>query len=263
MKNLARQKGTQSIDRAVEMLRLVAGRASEGIRLGELVVQSGLNRPTARRILIALIRKGLIEQNARSRSYFLGPETYALGILAASRFGIHRIALPGLMRLAEQTSDTAFLLVRRGDFSVCLGREEGAFPIRAQILSPGDRHPLGVGAGGLAILSTLPEDEVENHIKEFGSEIAARYPRLTPDVLRELVAEARVQGVAFNRGLTFHGSWGMGVPIRSVQREVIAALSISAIEHRLDQDRQASIVKLLQKEARLLEEKLGSVVEPI
>jgi hypothetical protein len=46
-----------------------------------------------------------------------------------------------------------------------------------------------------------------------------------------------------------------------VQNQVY--LSISAIEHRLDQDRQASIVGLLQKKAHLLEEKLASVVEPI
>ena len=61
-------------------------------------------------------------------------------------------------RLAVRTEESAFLSVRRGDETVCLIREDGAFPIRSFVLSEGVRFPLGVASAGLAILAALLVD---------------------------------------------------------------------------------------------------------
>jgi DNA-binding transcriptional ArsR family regulator len=77
--------GSQTVDRATRLLRYVCAAGEAGRQLSEIVKQSGLTKPTVRRILIALIDNGLLEQD-EDRKYFAGPETYALGILAAARF---------------------------------------------------------------------------------------------------------------------------------------------------------------------------------
>jgi DNA-binding IclR family transcriptional regulator len=58
-----RGTGTQSIERAVRLLREVAAHANRGARLTDLVVTTGLPRGTARRLLAAMIREGLMEQD--------------------------------------------------------------------------------------------------------------------------------------------------------------------------------------------------------
>src|SRR5215213_1047186 len=153
--------GAQSIDRAATLLLLVGRAGPSGARLSELVEQGDLSKPTVRRMLLALVRAGLLDQDPDTRRYYLGPEIYVLGTLASTRFGIHPMSLRSLVRLSQETGDTAFLSVPRGGYSICVHREEGPYPIRVHALHAGDRHPLGVGAGSLALLSALPDHEVE------------------------------------------------------------------------------------------------------
>ena len=126
--------GAQSVDRALSLLPLVARSPQRGLGLGAIVEETGLSRPTARRLLLSLIRSGMIEQDPKTKAYRLGEEIYVLGALAAPRFGLMDVAAETVMRLAEITEDTAYLSVRRDTFSVCMMRHEGAFPIRVQAL---------------------------------------------------------------------------------------------------------------------------------
>ena len=71
--------GSQSVDRALRLLAIVGRDAENGKALSEIVEESGLNKPTARRLLIALMRARLVEQDTRSRRYYLGDEAFVLG----------------------------------------------------------------------------------------------------------------------------------------------------------------------------------------
>lgn len=251
-----RKEGSQSIDRAVGLLQLVGRAGPEGARLADLIAASGLQKPTARRLLLALMRGGLVEQDAASRRYFLGPETYVLGTLAGARFGIYALALDGLARLAQECGDCAFLSVPRDTFSVCLHREEGRFPIRTHVLQAGDRHPLGIGGGGLAILAALPDEEVERVLALNDPIIAERYPAYSTSLIRECVEVTRAMGYALNPGILMPGSWGLGLPVMGPDGRPVGALSIAAIESRLTEVRQQELVPLIAREVRLLEEAL-------
>ena len=245
--------GTQSIERAITLLLLVGRAGAAGVRLVDIVARSGLPKPTARRVLLALVRAGLLDQDEASRRYHLGPEAYVLGTLAGARFGIHALSLGGLSRIAAASGDAAFLSVPRDTFAVCLHREEGAFPIRSHVLLAGDRHPLGIGAGSLAILASLPDPEVERVLAANAATLAARYPAFTPELLHACVADTRARGYALNPGLFVVGSWGIGVAVSGPDGQVVGALSIAAIETRLGAERQAELVPLLKREAANLE----------
>ncbi len=245
--------GTQSLDRAVGVLRLVASRTGLGVRLVDIVERSGLSKPTAHRLLQALERQGLLAHDPATRLYHLGPEAFVIGTLAAERYGIHRAALPSLSRLALASQDTAFLSVRRDWQAVYLRREEGPFPIRSHVLQAGSRWPLGVGSGSLAILATLPDAEVEDTLAQAASEIEARYPRFSPAMLRDAVARTREFGYALNPGLVEPESWGIGVAVLDCRGRCEGALSINAIQSRLSPEaRQRELAALLRGEAQRL-----------
>lgn len=249
--------GTQSIDRAIALLLLVGRAGPEGARLTDLIAASGLPKPTVRRVAKALVRSGLLDQDVDNRRYHIGPETYVLGLLAGARFGIHAMAVDGLARLSQTTGDSSFLSVPRDTHSVCLHREEGSFPLRTHVLQAGDRHPLGVGAGGLAILAAFPDEEVERILVANAATLAVSpYESYSPQIMRDLVTETRSNGYAFNPGMLMPGSWGLGVAVRGPDGRPAGALSIAAIERRFDDTRALQLLPHLQEEASRLEQLL-------
>lgn len=256
-KLLETASGTQSIGRAAKMLRFVGARAAQGAGLAELVDDSGLTKPTCRRILLGLMDAGLIDQEALSRRYFLGPEVYALGVIAAESINTHRHALDSVARLAQRTGDAAFLHVRRGLFVICLHREDGSFPLRSLVLTAGERHPLGAGAGPISILASLADVEVETALAANRRLFESKYPRLTPSVVLDLVRETREKGYTMNRGLVFAGSWGMGMAVREPNGRVESCLSLAAVESRMQADREAQLAAWLGEEVQIVEKRLA------
>lgn len=257
MAALEKADGAQALDRALTLLRLIGARSKHGLRLTEIVAQSGLTKPTVHRMLRALERNGFVEQNPATRLYHLGPEAFVLGVLATERFGIHRAAAGALARLSAASQDTVFLSVRRDSHAVCLERQEGSFPIKTHVLNAGDRHPLGIGAGSLAILSAMDDAEVEAVLEQNAAEMAASYPTFSPELLRDEVAVTRGQGFAFNPGRLLAGSWAVGVAVLDAGGSCLGALSISAIESRLGEDRRTELAALLKDEAQRLSQRLA------
>ena len=145
----------------------------------------------------------------------------------------------------------------RDGHAVCLERLEGAFPIRTHVLQAGDRHPLGVGAGSLAMLAAMSDDEVERILNSIAPELATAYPTYSPAFLRDAVAQTRASGFAFNPGRLLTGSWAIGVAVIGPEGDCVGALSISAIESRLGEARRAELAPIVQHEAQKLSLRLA------
>lgn len=253
--NEGKVDGAQALDRAVTLLKMVG--AGDGSRLSEIVAESGLTKPTVHRMLKALERNGLVEQDSGSRKYYLGPEALVLGVMANRRHGIRRAASGTLVRLANASHDVVFLSIPRDTHAVCIERLEGDYPIRTHVLQVGSRHPLGVGAGSLAILAKMSDEGVEDVLARIGPELAQEYPAFTPDIIRKKVQEAREQGFAFNPGYLHAGSWAIGAAVIGSDGECLGAISISAIESRLGPERRSELGQLLLEEVAQLSQRLA------
>jgi DNA-binding IclR family transcriptional regulator len=250
--------GTQAVARALSLLSLVGRGGAQGLGLAQLAAASGLARPTVRRLLLALGTARMVEQDRATRRYHLGPETYLLAGFAAERHGILHHAREGMVRLARDTGDTVLLTVPQDDHTLCLERIEGDFPVRTHALMRGDRKPAGVGAGALAILAALPEDEADT--------LLARVKPLVGDLMSGLLedlAHARSHGHALNPGRVIAGSWGLGVAILWPDGRPSGALSIAAIENRMTPARQADLAAALHREAALIAARLAELERTI
>lgn len=253
--------GAQSAERALALLSLVGRGGDDGVSLTAIVAASGLEKPTARRLLMALIRSRLVEQDPVSRRYRLGQEVYVLGTLAARRHGLLEQAAESLRRLSAVTGDTSFVSARHGDFVLCLHREEGSHPVRTHALQTGHQHPLGVGAGSLALLAALPQPEREAAILRLADAYAA-YPGYSAETVRADVARALDAGYALNPGRVVPSSWGVGVPLRFPDGRVAGALSLAAIDSRMQPERQRELAALLHAEARAVEARIAKQFGP-
>lgn len=246
--------GTQAVARALSLLSLVGRGGAQGLGLAQIAAASGLARPTARRLLLALGTARMVEQDRATRRYHLGPETYLLAGFATERHGILHHARDAMARLARDTGDTVLLTVTQDDHTLCLERIEGDFPVRTHALMRGDRKPAGVGAGALAILAALPVAEADA--------LLARVAPLVGDLmpgLRDDLARARAQGHALNPGRVVPGSWGLGVAIPWPDGRPAGALSIAAVEHRMTPARQADLAAVLHREAQAIAARLATL----
>ncbi len=251
--------GTQSIERVISLLRVVASRGRKGMRLGDVTAASGLPSSTCFRMLQRLESEGMLERHPVTRKYRLGPLLYELGLLASPRFPLAQRCEDTLAALAETTQDTVYLSERRGHEAVCSARALGDYPIKALTLDVGIRRPLGVGAGGLAILCALPPAEAEEII----TDQADRYPKLSSlsaERVRAAVAEGRERGYAFLDGPVHPGTAAAGVIIPA--SAPMAAISVAAISSRLDGARRLEIAAELQRQALLLRQLLDRSAAP-
>src|SRR5262249_30764723 len=203
--------GTQSIARGIGLLKIVAEGPPEGLTLAQVAQTIGLHRATTHRLLAALARERLLEQD-RAHRYHPGVELWVLGTAAARRFDIRDVSRPALKRIAAETQDTVYLSVRSRHEAICVARYEGVFPIRTLSLNVGDRRPLGVGSGSLALLAFLAEADRREVLAGIAAYLT-RYPRFSAASIRRLVDETRNRGYSFVGGTILPGMSAFGVPV--------------------------------------------------
>lgn len=242
-------------------MRLLASRSRVGLRLADVVKSSGLEHPTAHRILKGLMAEGLVMQDAGSRRYLLGPLVFELGLAAAPRFSLSDICRPSLQRIAEKTGDTVFLTARSGNDSVCIDRKEGSFPIKTLTLEVGARRPLGAGAGGLALLMPLPEQAVGEIVAANALRFGG-YNNLTVPSLLKALRRSRELDYALNDVHNTTGATTLSLPIVNRYGYPLAAISIGAISSRMTGERQKELVAILRAEVRLIEKAMNEGTTP-
>ena len=248
----------QTFVRAFVLLRSVASRMRDGASLTDLIASSGLTKPTVRRLLLSLIDNGLVEQEPQSRRYYVGPEAYALGLLAASRFEAPPEIARSVRTLALKSDDASMLSVEQGHYALCTLREDGNFPLRTHALQPGNRHPLGVGAAGLALLAARPDDEINEILRRNIAQIRMDYPRVDEEAIREEIKTSRTRGYSLNSGLVVPGSWGIAIAMQDPRNGVPFALTIAAVQSRFEGGRLQELGEMLKEEGRELRLRLQS-----
>lgn len=250
--------GAQAIARAAHLLRLVTSSGTDGAALHDLAHTAGLTRSTAHRLLSALRAEGLVDRDAENARWMPGPELFLMGTVAAARYDVTPLARDIVRSLAVKTEESAFFSVRRGDETVCLLREEGAFPIRSFVLSEGVRFPLGVASAGIAILAFLPDHDVDAYLERH-PELGEQWGRHHGETaLRTRLAETKERGFAINPGLIVEGSWGIGAAVFDRAGRPEWALSLTGVEFRFDPDRMAHLGRTLLAHAHELSARIAN-----
>ena len=247
---------TQSLERALDLLDVVVAHAAAGISLGAVAAIVGLSKPTAHRLLGGLRSSGVIDYDNVRRLFFPAFKLYSMGQAASVRFDVIRAASASLQRLADDTGDTVFLTARSGDFTVCVERCTGSFPIRTLSLNVGDVRPLGLGASGIVLLAALRDDDVERNLLRH-KETLKRWPRFDAESVRSLVGLVREQGFAYTEALLLPDMSALSVGIRGPQGGVESAITLAAITSRLQLPRRTSLLHMIRREVAAIEALIG------
>lgn len=238
--------GSKTIERVGAILAALETAPVEGLTTAEIAAIVKFDRATTYRALVSMDVIGLVDRDVDAKRFRLGGYLFRLGAKTASRFSVLTIAREALTEIAREFEDTAVLAVPNKFDSVCIARVSGSYPIKAQTLAVGDRLPLGVSAGGLAILSTMDDVQVRRAIQYNTKEIAT-FHRVKPDELYQMVRTVRTQGYASYLGKIVSGMGAIALPIRGAKGRALGSLSVAAILDRLKPDRVQQIVEFISE----------------
>lgn len=240
--------GLQTVDRAVAVLHLLGASGPGGLRLVDVQGKLRLSKPTAHRLLMSLASHGFVDQDVTSKRYRLGTR---LAVLAWSvplrRPDLGRLASPAAQRLAQKSGDTVLVMACDGLESVCIARETGSFPIKALTIEVGTRRPLGVGAGGIAVLGSMPADEARRAIETIAPRLAD-FPLTSSELIQRGSEQARRLGYSLSDGQVAAGVRAIAVAVRDARGVPIGSISIAAIRSRMMPDRIRELVPLMLEE---------------
>jgi DNA-binding IclR family transcriptional regulator len=242
---------TQSLDRALNLLDLVVAASDTGATLATLCGQSGLSKPTVHRLMTGLRNAGIVDYNPAQRIFLPSFKLYQMGIKIAPRFDLVHQLGPTMDRLCAATGDTVYLSVRSGDHAICVARRVGSYPIQTLTLNVGDSRPLGLGAGSLALLATLPDSECRLTVARNEPLLAGRQNYSTEKLLG-YVNQTRLNGYATNEGLMLPEMAAVGVALQGTSDFVSAAISIATIRSRMPASRIADVAAMIKREIALI-----------
>ncbi len=237
--------GAQSLRRSLNLLRLLAEHHEAGITLTQAMQASGLERSTVHRLLSCLAEEQFAERDPDTKSYRLGIDAMQLGFSSMRRVPLVDSYRPLMHKLARMSGDTVFLVIRQGDYCLCLHREEGHFPVKVFTTDVGGRRLLGVGAGGLALMAALGDEENDRIFERHAAEYAQA--GFTRTQLRRAVQRTRAAGHADIEDTITVGVSGVGQTF-AASATTLAAISFGAITPRLPAPRKRELAALLKAE---------------
>ena len=197
----------QTLDRGLTVLGLVADSA-DGLSVADIAARLGVARAIAYRIVATLADHAMVHRTPEGMVRLgSGP------LLLAAQFehGLRVLARPVIERLSAETSATAFLSVAHGEQCVAVATAECDARFVNVGYRTGRRHPIGLGAAGLAILAARPERADDG----------------------EAVLAARRDGYSVTRGQLQPGAIGVAAPLRLSPRlhpGLEASLGVVAME---------------------------------
>src|SRR3954464_4784391 len=185
--------------------------------LAQLVAATGLARPTAHRLAVALEHHRLVARDLQGR-FVLGPRLAEL----ASAAGEDRLlasANPVLMALRDHTGESAQLYRRQGDQRVCVAAAERPMGLRDSI-PVGSALSMLAGSAAQILLAWEEPDRLHRGLQ------GARFTATTLSAVRR-------RGWAQSIGEREPGVASVSAPVRGPSGRVVAAVSISGPIERL------------------------------
>jgi DNA-binding IclR family transcriptional regulator len=185
--------------------------------LAQLVAATGIARPTAHRLAVALEFHRLVARDLNGR-FILGPRS---GELAATA-GEDRLlaaAGPALSALRDATGESAQLYRRQGDVRICVAVAERLSGLRDSV-PVGEALTMQAGSAAQILLAWEDSERIHRGLT---------HARFTAAQL----AAVRRRGWAQSMGEREAGVASVSAPVRGPNRRVIAAVSISGPIERL------------------------------
>lgn len=250
------QWGIQSVEVAAELLRAMieTGRAAP---LKDIARSAGMHPGKAHRYLVSLTRAELVEQDASTGRYAIGPMAIALGLAGLRNVDVVRGATTAMPALRDQIDETVLLALWSRPGPVVVDLEESSRPVYMNI-RVGSVLPLLGTATGRVFAAFLPASEtrpiIEGERKSATGALAALYE---PRAVEALLDQTRRIGLAHVAGDLVPGVNALAAPIFDQKGRISAVLGALGRTEDLNVDFGGTVAGALKGAAEEISRRLG------
>ena len=187
----------------------------------EVAAAAGITRTAARRYLLTLCHFGYAATDGRH--FWLMPRVLRLGHSYLSAARLPRLVQPFIQRASAVTGETCNVSVLDGHEVVYVARSSS--PRLVSIgFNAGARAPAHTVAPGIIILSTWPDEAVQQWVAEHQFSRFTPYTVTDPGLFLELVRSARAAGYWVSDQQLDLGLRGLAVPLKDRKGECKGAI---------------------------------------
>jgi IclR family KDG regulon transcriptional repressor len=244
----------RSVVKVISLFEILAKQEEMG--LTEISKGINIHKSTAYRFLTSLKELGYVKQNPDNEKYSLSLRLFEVGAEVLTRLNEREAARPVMKKLAEQTGETIHLGMLDGEEVVYIDKIDSLQTLR-MYSNIGRRSPAYCTAIGKVLLAWGPS-EIMNHLLGQGNFYRfTEYTVIEPYRLREEFHRIREQGYAEDHEEHELGICCVAAPIRNMNGDVTAAISIAVPKLRFQDDRLPYFQTLIVEAAKEVSSRLG------
>lgn len=204
----------------------------------------GIPKSTALNQIRTLENSGFLYRVKNTSNYRLGYKIMELNYSVVSAMTIVQYALPFMEMLRSAGNENVYLTTHlngRVFYLECLhsNRQTIAYSVAGKTL------PMHCTGCGKAMLSFMPQDQVDRIIQQHGLPLLTSNTCTDYDVLMKELAAAKAQGYAIECEESSVGTCCVASAIRTPKGEVAGALSVSGSVSSMTRERMQEYAKLL------------------
>lgn len=221
----------------------------------EIINLSGIPKTSVYRMLMSLEEMEFLEKGSDSK-YRLGLLFLKFGHLVLARIDIRKIAYPFMNELHNDVKEAINLIVRDGNEAIYIEKIDTKQKVRLYT-AIGRKSPLYAGACSRAILSFLPDSEVQEYLESIEPKSFALGTITDKDKIYETIKQARIDGFTISHSELENHTSAIASPIFNHKGEVVAGISIAGIEAKYQDENIENYAKKVKKVAEEISMRLG------
>ncbi|MFZ6719177.1 IclR family transcriptional regulator [Undibacterium sp. Ji49W] len=233
-----------------------SGRA---MSLGDLARESGMPASKAHAYLVSFGKLGLIQQDAVTGAYQLGPFALQMGLVSLQQMSPVKLAIPEATRLAASIDQTVALAVWGSHGPTVIYIAESSRPIHVNMHAGTVMSMLGT-ATGLVFSAFLPAALVDKVIaREMQDELVIGQAgvQLNSQDIASVLAEVRQQGLARAQGLPIPGINALSAPVFDHTGALSLVMTATGPKGSFDADWKGELAIALRDSASRVSHQLG------
>lgn len=230
------------------------------ISLTEIAKITGINRPTATRIVSNLVERGYLKQREKRGKYSLGLVFLNFSGVVKRDIKLRDIAEPYLLKLSNRVDETVIIGYGNGAegiFTETFHTQSQRNRVLKIIPDEGANLPLHCTCLGKIFLADLSEDERN---KYFGQKLFQCYTGNTVMDIEKLRIELNAikqTGVAYDNEEYAQGVLGVGAGIRNNEGKLVGAIAMLAPLARLSLAKIKDFTPIIKTCASEISSELG------
>jgi IclR family KDG regulon transcriptional repressor len=200
-------KRVPAIEKCFSILGLLA-KAKDPLGISDIAKALNYNRSTVFNIAYTLTDLGILKKRGQN----FGTQLYVLSRSAIRRSELINTIHPYLEEINRKTRMMVFLGIRSGLRAIILDKIDSTFDIRV-MSEVGMRIPLLAGAGGKALLSLLPDAEIDKILSQNKLKKFSPFSCTNKRKYKAIIQKTREEGIAFDMEEYIEGIRALAVPL--------------------------------------------------